>query len=125
MTVNPRQSFKLKLCISIFAVATVTFLLVITACMYFVRQEVRNDLDALVDAKLNYALRALDEGLDTTQVSAENLESISRSPLVKHRRDSIYALCEHFLRSNPRIQGVAIGYEPNVVQVTSPVSRLM
>lgn len=115
MTVNPRQSFKLKLCISIFAVATVTFLLVITACMYFVRQEVRNDLDALVDAKLNYALRALDEGLATTQVSAENLESISRSPLVKHRRDSIYALCEHFLRSNPRIQGVAIGYEPNVV----------
>lgn len=30
MTVNPRQSFKLKLCISIFAVATITFLIVIT-----------------------------------------------------------------------------------------------
>lgn len=92
MTVNPRQSFKLKLCISIFAVATVTFLLVITACMYFVRQEVRNDLDALVDAKLNYALRALDEGLATTQVSAENLESISRSPLVKYGSRSLIHL---------------------------------
>jgi len=115
MTVNPRQSFKLKLCVGVFAVAALTFATVFLACIHFVKQEVRNDLDALVESKLNYALRALDEGLTTTQVSAENLESISRSPLIQHRRDSIYSLCEHFLNANPRIQGVAIGYEPNVV----------
>lgn len=116
MTVNPRQSFKLKLCISIFAVATLTFVMVVTACIYFVRQEVRADLDALVDSKLDYALRALDEGLVTTEVSAKNLESILESPLMAYHQDSIFALCENFLRANPRIDGVAIGYEPNTVK---------
>ncbi|MDO4195080.1 MAG: SpoIIE family protein phosphatase [Prevotellaceae bacterium] len=115
MTVNPRQSFKLKLCIRVFLVSALTFFTVIAASIYFVRQEVRADLDALVDAKLNYALRALDEGLSTTQVSAENLAGICNSPLVSNRSDSIYSLCEHFLNFNPRIQGVCIGYEPNVV----------
>lgn len=92
-----------------------TFVLVIAACIYFVRQEVRTDLDALVDAKLNYALRALDEGLSTTQVSAENIAGICESPFIVNQSDSIYSLCEHFLRVNPRVQGVCIGYEPNIV----------
>lgn len=93
-----------------------TFAAVFTACIHFVKQEVLNDLDALVNAKLDYALRALDEGLTTTEVSAENFVSISRSPLVVHRRDSIYTLMQHFLEANPRIQGVAVGYEPGVVK---------
>lgn len=115
MTVRPRESFKLKLCLWILAVTTVTFVTVIASCLYFVKQEVRADLDALVNAKLDYALRALDEGLSTTQVSAENLESVSHSPLIVHRRDSIYSLMLHFLDANPRIQGVCVGYEPGVV----------
>lgn len=115
MTVNPRQSFKLKLCVGVFSVAFLTFAMVFAACIYFVRKEVRADLDALVDAKLDYALRALDEGLTTTQVSAENLEGLSHSPFIEHSYDSIFSLCEHFLLANPRIQGVAIGYEPNVI----------
>ena len=115
MTVNPRQSFKLRLCIRIFLVSALTFFVVIAASIHFVRKEVRADLDALVDAKLNYALRALSEGLSTTKVSAENLAGITNSPLVSNSGDSIYSLCEHFLRFNPRIQGVCIGYEPNVV----------
>lgn len=105
----------MKLCVSVFAVATIAFAVVFLACIYFVKKEVRADLNALVESKLDYALRALDEGLATTQVSAENLVSISHSPLIQHRRDSIYSLCEHFLDANPRIQGVAIGYEQNVV----------
>lgn len=115
MTVNPRESFKLKLCLWILGISAVTFAAVFAACIYFVKQEVRSDLDAVVNSKLDYALRALDEGLTTTQVSAENLVSISRSPLIQHRRDSIYSLIEHFLDANPRIQGVAVGYEKGVV----------
>lgn len=115
MTVKPRESFKLKLCLWILAIATATFATVFSVCIYFIRQEVHNDLDAVVNAKLDYALRALDEGLTTTEVSAENLASISKSPLVQHRRDSIISLMKHFLNANPRIQGVCVGYEPGVV----------
>lgn len=116
MTVKPRESFKLKLCLWVVGISTVVFAAVVAACLYFVRIEVRNDLDAVVNAKLDYALRALDEGLSTTKVSSENFVSISRSPLVAHRRDSIYTLMQHFLDANPRIQGVAVGYEPGVVK---------
>lgn len=116
MTVRPRESFKLKLCLWILAVSVVTFAVVFTACLYFVKQEVRNDLDAVVNSKLDYALRALDEGLTTTEVSAENLEGISHSPLIAHRRDSLFSLIEHFLDYNPRILGVCVGYAPGVVE---------
>lgn len=116
MTVKPRESFKLKLCLWVVGISVVTFAAVVAACLYFVKKEVRSDLDAVVNAKLDYALRALDEGLTTTQVSAENFVSISRSPLVANRRDSIYSLMQHFLIANPRIQGVAVGYEPGVVK---------
>lgn len=116
LNVNRRQSFKFKLCLWIFALATLAFTAVFMACVHFLKIEVKNDLDALVNAKLDYALRALDEGLTTTVVSSENLVSISKSPFVKNRRDSIYSLCRHFLDANPRIQGVAVGYEPGVVK---------
>lgn len=115
MTVRPRESFKLKLCLWVVGIAAAAFAAVVAACIYFVKREVRSDLDAVVNAKLDYALRALDEGLSTTEVSAENFVSVSRSPIVASRRDSIYQLMQLFLDANPRIQGVAVGYEPGVV----------
>lgn len=116
MTVRPRESFKLKLCFWVVGISVVAFAAVFAACIHFVKQEVRNDLDAVVNSKLDYALRALDEGLTTTEVSAENFVSISRSPLIQNRRDSIYSLMQHFLNANPHIQGVAVGYEQGVVK---------
>ncbi len=116
MTVKHRESFKLKLCLWVVGISTVAFAAVFAACLHFVKEEVLNDLDALVNAKLDYAQRALDEGLSTTEVSSDNLVSISRSPLISHRRDSIYALMQHFLDANPHIQGVAVGYEKGVVK---------
>lgn len=116
MTVRPRESFKLKLCLWVIGISAIVFACVIASCLYFVRMEVRNDLDAVVNAKLDYAIRALDEGLSTTKVSTENFVSISRSPLVANRRDSIYSLMQQFLEANPRIQGVAVGYEQGVVK---------
>lgn len=116
MTVKPRESFKLKLCLWILGISTVAFAAVFAACIHFVREEVRSDLDAVVNSKLDYALRALDEGLTSTKVSSDNFVSISRSPLIANRRDSIYTLMQHFLEANPRIQGVAVGYEPGVVK---------
>lgn len=116
MTVKHRESFKLKLCLWVVGISTVAFAAVFAACIHFVKEEVLNDLDALVNSKLDYALRALDEGLSTTEVSSDNLVSISKSPLIAHRRDSIYVLMQHFLDANPRIQGVAVGYEKGVVK---------
>lgn len=116
MTVKHRESFKLKLCLWVVGISTVAFAAVFAACLHFVREEVLNDLDVVVNSKLDYALRALDEGLSTTEVSSDNLVSISKSPLIAHRRDSIYTLMQHFLDANPRIQGVAVGYEKGVVK---------
>lgn len=116
MTVKHRESFKLKLCLWVVGISTVAFAAVFAVCIHFVREEVLGDLDAVVNSKLDYALRALDEGLSTTEVSSDNLVSISKSPLIAHRRDSIYTLMQHFLDANPRIQGVAVGYEEGVVK---------
>ena len=111
MTAKPRESFKLKLCLWILGISLATFASVFAACIYFVRIEVKDDLDAVANAKLDYAIRALDEGLTNTEVSADNLYGICNSPLINNSRDSIYSLFKHFLEVNPRIQGVCIGYE--------------
>lgn len=115
MTVKFRQSFKLKLCAWLLGINIVVFSIIFGAVLYYVIDEVRNDVHATAWAKLDYVIKALDEGLTATEVSAENLQGISKSPLIAHRRDSIMSLCEHFLISNPRVQGVAVGFDHNVV----------
>ena len=75
----------------------------------------RRDVHLTANAKLEYVLRALDEGLTCTEVSADNMLSIVQAPHAPHHPDSAYSLCEYFLKANPRIQGVAIAYVDNVL----------
>lgn len=115
MTVKFRQSFKLKLCAWILGINLLIFSLAFGCLFYYVIDEVRQDVRATVWAKLDYVTRSLDEGLTTTEVSAENLLSISKSPLVPHKRDSIMPIFEHFLEANPRVQGVAVGFSRDIM----------
>jgi len=115
MNISPRKSFKVKLCMWILSVSLFTFLLIFSACVYFSLIEVRESVSKTVTSKLECAVRALDEGLNATQVSSSNLISILMSPLVDIDDQTIYESCQYFLDANPHIQGVCLGFEPNVV----------
>jgi len=114
MTVKTRESFKLKLCLWILGVSIAVFGLLLTSIYYYVSDEVRHDVRATADAKLDYVLRGLDEGLTGTEISAANLMSITQSPMASQELDSIYTIFKYFLEANPRVQGVALGYIDNV-----------
>ncbi len=113
MTVNPRQSFRLKLCLWIFIVSVFVFTTVFGATLFYVGRETRRNINMIVDAKFDFVTHALERNLSDAEVSANNLMSIGQSPLLKSPRDSIYSLCKYFLKYNPKIQGVAIGYSPS------------
>ena len=93
-----------------------TFLLIFSACVYFSYNEVREGVSKTVTSKLECAVRALDEGLSSTLVSSANLVSVLKSPLIKEIDESIYESCKYFLDANTMIQGVCLGFEPNVVE---------
>ena len=112
MTVNPRQSFRLKLCIWIFTVSILAFVTVFGATLFYVKLETKRNIDIIVNSKLDYVTSAIEDKLSNTKVSAQNMLSIGQSPVIENVRDSIYPLFRYFLKYNPNIQGVAMGYEP-------------
>ena len=115
MSTNLRQSFRLKLCVTLFCVSIVTFLIIFAMSGYLSYLEEKSDVNDLVNAKLDYAIRSLDEELTVTETATVNLSGVLTSPLVTQRPDSIMSLFRHFLQDNPHVQGVAMGYEPGVV----------
>lgn len=112
MTVNPRQSFRLKLCLWIFTISIFAFVTVFGATLFYVRLETKRNIDIIVNSKLDYVTSTIDDKLTSTQVSAQNMLSIGQSPVIASVRDSIYPLFRYFLKYNPNVQGVAMGYEP-------------
>lgn len=113
MTVNPRQSFRLKLCFFVIMVSLGAFLTVTAVCGYFVQQEVREELETVANAKLDGVVTTLRSQLETTEVSAENFVSFNRSPRMSHRADSMHYFGKLFLEANPQIQGVVWAYIPD------------
>lgn len=113
MTVNPRQSFRLKLCLWIFIVSVFVFTTVFGATLFYVGLETRRNINMIVDAKFDFVTHAIERNLNDAEVSANNLMTIGQSPLLTNKRDSVYSLCKYFLKYNPKIQGVAIGYSPS------------
>lgn len=113
MTVNPRQSFKLKLCFWVVFVSLGAFVTVSAICGYFVQKEVRQDLDKVANAKLDNVVHSVRDQLELAEVSAENFKSISKSPRASHSSDSMYYYGKLFLEVNKEIQGVAVAYIPD------------
>lgn len=111
MTVNPRESFKLKLCLSILGVSLLVFLLIFSATVYFTRKEIMSNVSTIVTSKLAMADKALDDMLSEVEMTSENLIGLVNSPYLKFDRKSANQIGESFLDANKHVQGVCIGYE--------------
>ena len=106
-----RHSFKHKLTLWVVGVATVMSAAIFGVCIHYAAEEVRKDVLKTAGSKLDYALRALDEGLTATEISAENLVGVNLSSLTCRDTLALYPFLKIFLDSNPRLQGVVLGYE--------------
>ncbi len=111
MTVNPRQSFKLKLILSILCSSFTAFLLIFSAAVYFTSQEIEESAANIVSSKLLMATRAIDDDLTDMEISAHNMAGMISSPYIKFELKNASAVCRGFLKSNPHVQGVCTGYE--------------
>jgi len=111
MTTNPRQSFKLKLCLSVLGASLVAFLLIFSASLYFTTKEVRSNVENIVTSKLILATRALDARLYSIEVASDNLIGMLKSPFVKYNIRTAEEVGINFLDANPLVQGMCVGYE--------------
>jgi len=111
MTVNPRQSFKLKLCMSILCSSLLVFLLIFAAAFYYTSKEIKDSVANIVTSKLALATTGLEDRLSALEIATDNLLCIVRSPLVEFDRKSIDIIGKDFLDANPYVQGANVGYE--------------
>lgn len=111
MTVNPRQSFKLKLCLSILGLSLLIFFFIFSAAFTYTSREMRSSVETIVTSKLVTASRAIDDRLHNLVVASDNFLSVVASPHIKFSQSSSAAIGKAYLDANPHVQGICIGYE--------------
>jgi len=119
MTVNPRQSFKLKLCISILISSLIAFALIFSATFYFTGKEIRSNVESIVSSKLILATRALDDKLSSIEIASDNLIGMLNSPYVKYNIRTASHVARTYLEANHHVQGVCMGY-PDATEFGHP-----
>ena len=110
-----KHSLKTHLCLWILGMSVVIFGAIYGACVYFAAKEVKRSVHATVDSKLDYALYALDAGLSSVEISANNFIAAHSIKYNGVQLDEEFAFIEHFLDINPHVIGIAVGYEPKTV----------
>jgi len=116
MTFKYNESFRFKLIFWTVTVCILVFVLIYSSCLYFSAKQVRMEMEATVNAKLDCISEFLDGGATATKVSSDNLMSLLGSSLVPLVDTNIESLIEFFLDHNTFTNGVAIGFEPGVIE---------
>lgn len=115
MTVNPRHSFKLKLCVNVLCASLIAFFLILSGSLYFTTREIRDSVSNIVTSKLQMATKALDGMLNGMKVASDNLIGVINSPLMRYEFKNADVVGQTFLESNRHIQGLCIGYEDGTI----------
>jgi len=115
MTVNPRQSFKLKLCLSIIGASLIAYFLIFASTVYFTSREIKDSVAAIVSSKMALATKALDDKITDIEIASANLISMVENSFTAMDPKSANKVGKAFLDANYHIQGVCIGYPDGTI----------
>lgn len=111
MTVNPRQSYKLKLSLSILTASLISFILIFVVSLRYASKEIKDSVSTIVESKLALATKALDDKLADIEIASDNLIGLVDSPIFGFDPTTGNELGKIYLESNPHVQGVCVGYK--------------
>ena len=109
--INIRKSFTAKICFWMLGTTACVFIVCFGIALYFASDMMLNDGHRKANLELDKAILYVTDEINTIECAGNNFAAF----LNKDRHltpDQLYAACQDFLRTNPVVTGVAIGFEP-------------
>lgn len=111
--INFRHSFAAKICVWMLITSTCVFLVCFGTASWFASEMMLNDGHKKANLELDKAILYVTDEMNTIESAGNNFAAFWNKD--RHiSTDAIYAACRDFLKTNPNVKGVAIGFEPDV-----------
>lgn len=128
-SIHFRQTIDIVL--GMMVIGAVVFTSALGACMWFAKQEAKRSADVVIRQNIEYAQDYIDSDLARVEDAAYTLVSgvfgdvyrdslgnsfvaIDRNSFRRPEPEQIYQLMENFMKVNPSVSGLAVGFEPYV-----------
>lgn len=111
--INFRHSFAAKICIWMLLTSTCVFLVCFGTASWFASEMMLNDGHKKANLELDKAILYVTDEMNSIESAGNNFAAFwNKGRTISP--DAVYAACRDFLKTNPTVKGVAIGFEPNV-----------
>lgn len=108
-----RHSFATKICLWMLATTAFVFIICFGSASWFASKMMLADGHRKANLELDKAILYITEEMKEMECAGNNFASFWKKD--RHlAADSVYSACRDFLRTNPAVKGVAIGFEPHV-----------
>lgn len=109
--INIRKSFTAKICFWMLGTTACVFIVCFGIALYFTSDMMLNDGHRKANLELDKAIFYVTDDINTIECAGNNFAAFLNKE--GHLTpDKLYAACQDFLRTNPVVTGVAIGFEP-------------
>ena len=109
-----RRSFATKASIWMLATTAAVFLVCFGSASWLAEKMMLSDGHKMAGLELDKAILYVTDEMDGIECAGKNFAAywtIERRPTP----EAVYSVCREFLRNNPSVKGVAVGFEPGIV----------
>lgn len=109
-------SFTLQLCFWIILTTLLVFLCAFSVGLYFASENLKTEADAKANREIDFVQLFVEKELKGVSIAGENLHKALERQAIQRQfsPEDLYDFFEIFLIDNPQVQGIAIGFEPEV-----------
>ncbi len=112
---NIRHSFATKICLWILMMTACVFLLSFFGASWFAGRMILEDGHKKANLELDKAILYITDKMDVVEGAGNNFASFWQwNRDAELSAEAVVTACESFLKTNPNIQGVAVGFEPGL-----------
>ncbi|MBO4740278.1 MAG: Cache 3/Cache 2 fusion domain-containing protein [Bacteroidales bacterium] len=109
-------SFTLQLCFWIILTTLLVFLCAFSVGLYFASENMKMEADEKANREIDFVQLFVEKELKGVSIAGENLLNVLQRQSIQRQftPEELYDFFELFLLNNPQVQGIAIGFEPDV-----------
>lgn len=110
--INIRHSFATKICLWMLATTALVFILCFGTASWFASNMMLEDGHKKANLELDKAILYVTEEMSTIETAGNNFAAFWNEDR-QLTPEAVYSACHDFIKANPSVKGVAIGFEPS------------
>lgn len=111
--ISIRHSFVTKICLWMLGTAAAVFVACFGTALWFASSGMLEDGHDKANLELDKALLYVTDEMDKIEIAANNFATLGKRDR-SLTEEEVFDECEKFLKANPSVKGVAIGFEPGL-----------